>query len=1209
MAKSLFVPIRIEGLFVQEDSLVCAPLANYERLPWSDGQQDYNYDVPFLGDSIVNKPFSDRNCRLKKGLHLHFILPHFLGQPIPNASNLDRPGELPAAPNYWVIVKKKAGAVEQTFYVQSDYIHSKIDIVNPDYYCVVPIGIPSEHSDAETNKYTNERPYAYMGLQSTSPPDYSENTNFRVRTGAPLTVTGFGDINFSSFYPNCKGVFGFCDREFNAESMSNGSNYEYEVYGWVHEANDDVLQQYLLKNADPDTPIQARLANLFNVEICDNTNDKPILERPVIDGRTIYYAKFVCDGNQNFFKNEAPNLPLKIAFGHTGTEALAAMMASNYTKKDEARKVEEQLESANLYSQLGGLIGDTGAKFLEARHTQGFSRVRGGYKWAITAKGTEGEKGADIKVSDDIVLALADLNNAQHQYDDAFSQLTTLKEQLYMDWYKYMHLAYPFPDAIDNELLERMEYFLVTVAIPEVEATIKQCGAIHLTKNEQGGSDTITLEKEDDNDRKSLAYQVWDKWTQLSERLQTQKLPYNLSSTPAHYYWQPKAPVLLISGLTSDDKDDDLLKKAGNNNQKIYVGDWNFLPNNNALIANPSLPKDNTLNQSGQVTNPFILEWEVDLQDTALLRDEQGEIHPDALLHCVQIMENGPDFEKTDGFKEGETAVFSGSVIMNANARKSMVHKIIELIKAHPGDYFDLNDTPQKQQCDKFVATENMAEFLGILQDRVNKLSRISPQKDSPQYQVLCELQTLLTNHTIITQALSGFNHICSMRGMTPQLPIRDPMGFDNTRSMTQTIAKIVGDMDRYSPLMGFLFNPIRSGTIALNRLSLIDNFGVVTELNIPPYIAWAETMTDTDGKPFLRPRLTQPARLHFSFLDSDRNPTAKTDFKDLVRVHNLPESNPICGWLVPNYLDSNLMVFDKDGNALGYLDAFEKDGAERNSDKKTTWKNPPYKNNTPATIGDISNEHLRKIVEWLLGRPLLLDDFLNSVQNAQDNMAPSHATMYKSQSILMGQPIAVVRAAVHFQLKGLPVINQSWEALINDVFNKATYDNREKDNWNKVEIPFRLGEHQQLDDGLIGYWMENNGALEESFHHSGDYNKESLSINNTKIATLLLDPRAGVHCTSGIVPTVRTNIDPALFLPAMQRLEMWFKLAAVLQPNDTLEPGKNAMLNLPDIADKTWHWYDDFGGERNIAEDPTDGFNLSKNTMKSSFLTLKNKD
>ncbi len=1230
MSKSLFVPIRIEGLFLTENSYVCSPLADFEKLPWNDGNQDYNYETPFLGDSIVNMPFSDRNCLLMKGLHLHFILPHFLGQPVPNESGLANAGELPAAPNFWVIIKKDSGGtVQGTYYIQSDYIYadendlyknvSNREVEQP-YSSVIPFGTLGSGAAAAV------RPYAFMGKQGQyafgkqEENQYKSERSFKNIASKPLTVIGYGDINFSSFYPNCKGVFGFYDATADLHN-----NAQYEIYGWVNDEKDDILFQYTKKNqASPN--LKDRLASLFHTQICDAGSNNPLDQNqlPSIDGRTIYYAKFVCDNHPLHFQNESQSLDIKIAIGNSGTEAMAAMLASSYPA-DQKSFVEERLESVNLHSKLGPLLGDLGPKFHEARHTKGFNSVSGGYKWTITANGSEGQKeGEAFLLGEAILKALNDLNNSQHEYDIQFNQLVTLKEQLYMDWVKYMRLAYPLHDSIDNKLLEKMKAYLDTVLIPEVESKAKSCGEIKLFKEDKENEvmDCIDLIA---GDEVSLAYDVLMKWQALFELLKHLPQQYIIACTPANFYWQPKPPVLLLSGLFSESSDADILKKAGNNNEKVYAGDWDFMPKNGSAIITPSRPIDNTQKLSAQVTNPFILEWEIDLLDTALLTDEKGEIHANALSTCVQIKEYGADFEKTSDFRTGELSVFSGSIIMSPHARKTMVHRLLEFIKAHQGDYFTLTDKDQKNDCDTFCSTEDVNVFLHLLSNQMSVLERRTPKfsdENKAKYLVLVELQTLLLDHSILSQTLSGFNYACIMQGTTAQLPILDPMGFADTRSMTQKVAALLGNMKRHSPLMDFLFNPIRSGSIRLNRLNLIDDFGVVTAVSIPQSVIWAETMKDKADQPFLRPRLTQPSRLHFEFLDANQNPAVGVKpYSQLAKTHNLPESSPICGWLVPNYLDNDLMVFDSSGAALGYLS------------KDAIWGEPPYPvSNVPSTTTDITNEHLRRVVKWLEGNQALLGGFLDSVQSAQDNIAPSHAATFKSQAILMGKPIAVVRAVVHFDLKGLPAINQSWNALLSDISNNAPYMNRENNNWTNVEIPFRLGEHQQLDDGLIGYWLENGLALtddkvldylvapessnpDDITHHLhietfGSHNKlqESISVNETKIATLLLDPRSGVHCTSGIVPTVKTSIDPSLFLPAMQKLEMWFQMSAILQPTETLEG--DAVLNLPAIDGKEWHWYDQFySSERNIVNDETDGFKLTTNTLKKAFLTLKNKN
>jgi len=880
--------------------------------------------------------------------------------------------------------------------------------------------------------------------------------------------------------------------------------------------------------------------------------------------------------------------------------------------------VEEQLESVNLFSKLGPLLGDIGPKFHEARHTKGFNRISAGHKWAIHPADTPDTKGAPVVVGEDMLTALHELNKAQHEYDNKYNELVSLKEQLYMDWVKYMRLSYPLPDEIDNNLLERAAKYLLTRILPEVQQCAGECGEVEIIKSDGKFDQSDSMNWLSGNEQ-SVAYRLHTSWSNLETLLSKQADRLILAVQAANYYWQPKPPVILLSGLFSEQSDVDILRKAGDNNRKIYFGDATLIYSGDD--GNRPVPNGNTQKLSDQITNPFILEWEFNLTDTALLRDEKGEIDAEALTTCVQIKAKGPDFEKTGYYQTGELSVFSGSIIMSPHARRAMVHKILDFVKANKADFF--GDDTQTQNI--FLNTTDLGAFTQALQ---NLIAKFSNQPDTANYRVLLELENLLHDHSILSQSLSGFNHACMMQGMNAQLPVMDPMGFDNTRAITQKVAELTNSIKRYSPLLANLFNPIRSGSIAVNRLNLIDNFGLVTEVKTPTTpvkVTWAETMLDNKREPFLHPRLTQPARLQFEMLDAAQT-TADTngkDFHQLVRSHNLPENSPICGWLVPDYLNNGLMVFGPNGVALGELD------------NDADWKKPPA-----ATAGhdiekDISNEPLRWVVKWLLGKSDLLTAFLDSIQSAQDNIAPANANHYKSQAILMGKPIAVVRAALHFQLMGLPAINQSWDALIRDISNseaatdlsnKAEYSKREKNNWTNVQIPFRLGEHQQLDDGLLGYWFEDNLATADAeFTHkmvapessnpnpndlidtftSNNKQQETINFNETKIFTLLIDPRSGVHCTSGIVPTVKTTIAPALYLPALQKLEMWFRVFPLLQPTETLT--KDAVLNLPAIEGKEWHWYDGFGNPRNTVTDETDGFHLTPNTLTESFLTLSN--
>ena len=144
------------------------------------------------------------------------------------------------------------------------------------------------------------------------------------------------------------------------------------------------------------------------------------------------------------------------------------------------------------------------------------------------------------------------------------------------------------------------------------------------------------------------------------------------------------------------------------------------------------------------------------------------------------------------------------------------------------------------------------------------------------------------------------------------------------------------------------------------------------------------------------------------------------------------------------------------------------------------------------------------------------------------------------------------------------------------------------------VKFPVRLGDHRQVSDGLVGYWLsEDNGRLSGSFHApnagaitaarveagispstklpiSGESEPPliPLSINQpARTLTLLFDPRGRLQASSGILPVKTITLPDALYQPALARMRPAFFTAPVLTPGGTLS------LPLPRHQGLQWHW------------------------------------
>src|SRR5581483_8783360 len=190
---------------------------------------------------------------------------------------------------------------------------------------------------------------------------------------------------------------------------------------------------------------------------------------------------------------------------------------------------------------------------------------------------------------------------------------------------------------------------------------------------------------------------------------------------------------------------------------------------------------------------------------------------------------------------------------------------------------------------------------------------------------------------------------------------------------------------------------------------------------------------------------------------------------QDEQEMNDHPATTPICGWVLPNNLDSSLMIYDGDGKALGSIN--------RNAQWEPTPASP-----SPMQPSDISNSHLNKMVMTIirLGADFL-GHFISAIDNALEKIEPENYAQHQDLALLIGRPLALVRAALNLELQGLPTVHQGWEAFRQDLQRI----NRETSHFEHVEFPVHIGEYQQFNDGLVGYWKEAGDAYEDDLFYA----------------------------------------------------------------------------------------------------------------------------
>jgi len=388
-------------------------------------------------------------------------------------------------------------------------------------------------------------------------------------------------------------------------------------------------------------------------------------------------------------------------------------------------------------------------------------------------------------------------------------------------------------------------------------------------------------------------------------------------------------------------------------------------------------------------------------------------------------------------------------------------------------------------------------------------------------------------------------------------------------------------------------FVPLRAGFLRLRRLRLVDGFGQFvdlagssdTTLVDPAKITWADSLSD-DGHPdrgLLPPRFTSPARLMLRLVDANGSPT---DADDAI--------SPVCGFILPNHLESSIEVFDSAGGALGIV---------RHEDD-LLWEPAPGMVGIAGRSPDrtIPNPFRGGMVQGLLDHhPAdesgqrdegVLSAFLRAVDSTSWSIDPFAHAGDEHLSLLLGHPIAVIRARMWLEVR---------EPVVPDLSGRP--------------LPVRIGSLAQWNDGVFGYFVDDDyrqlhlpdgaaarfarelgpgqGFLQridrvppwfstfagdlagsaatgrDPVTHPVVNASDALWILPRQVVrlTLLVDPHATVHATTGYLPQKSIGMRRRWMAPGLARIAPTFRFGPLL-----VDPNSVKMPVARDIGG-TWSW------------------------------------
>ena len=1151
LSSALVVPVNVLAFAVNEKDA-------HDATPYFSGSNtvftnQLGPSQAFLGANVNRSLMGAPAQPLQAGVHLHWALPNALSKAVTGADgNLS----FKAAPNRWLVnrfVIRGGQAVRKSWVVLSDVLNDRL---------------PAGQTSITLPTYTTPsgQDYQYSGEfqpfdQQWKEPAIPAARRFSTLTGMELTAVANGQPVFATFYPNCRGVFGFVDALADLNLPSGGTaDLMYTVTGWYSDARLDPLFGGL-----DVTQVEAQLGWAFDDPSGQAKPDFSLYQGSV-QGVTWHPDETYLPD----YSVGTPTIDLDLSLGNNPPEAVSCFLQNTLRPTLPYFQVLLNAYFEGLLGKLGKPQPSQLATLKEELQENGFQSIKAEYIYTIVKKVTTYDPLNQPVVTyvqvDDLPLRLGDALNLLNFYAQSVQLLTeslaNFNWQLFADWYRIFM-------AVASE--QQTSYDVAYRKYGDLAGQARQL-------------DTAT---------KTLADQIAAVEAQLPPDCVLQQ-------TPAPRFWQANDLVFLLSGknLPPCNRYDDNGQYAPHGNLKCRLQDQTIVSatanqvtvdarnfSGNALPTPNGLPAADTFNRllfetlilnAGLLTSLTGATIGFDDVRAALVGQSQRLTlqGPAPALLSVSGWQGNP-WVPLFGYWEVEFQ----PIFATTDSTKTQLYDYppefftkqfaIEQNNGAAIDFIPVSDPAKGPFTQRYEGASILST--SAIDGFVKQLS----QSTDP---VLQQCLQTIEQQNMVTQALSGLNASFLMQDQALQLNIGVPDDSEYA-PLTQAIATALGGHANIGPSFNGFYNPVRAGFLKVG-LTLIDVFGQKKTVN-PVTINIAQSLTiDYGGQPvpgvaYLPPRLAQASRLLFRFLAADG--------ADLEEMNIHPATTPICGWFLPNHLNGSLFVYNAQGASLGSLFL---------NDEKTRilWQSAP---GNDATIDDGVREvmedqqpQLRDLVIALSeSKPEYFNDFMVAIDTVNGFVEPQDVSTNNDMAVLVGRPMAVVQAALALELKGTPQYNQSW-AVLNRVDSDPL---AETDNaFTHIDFPVVLGNLEDLNDGLIGYfkfgrdnydWADfyTMGAKPGTSNGVQVPTQNTLTLNprpdvggNTldgafRKLLMLIDPRAMIHATTGILPTKAIRIPSDMYSDTLSTLEMTFLTTPIL--------GGSSALTMPLPSEQGYQW------------------------------------
>jgi hypothetical protein len=1205
---ALLVPMHVDAMVANPAAAVVTPFLrfqmDYGRL---SGAGDPAPD-PFVGASTTPPA---------PGIYLHWTLPKALR----HGTHKTETGvtEFPLIPNRWLVSRIEAGAAPdravKSWVLESDYA----DPVK---------GSSAYYLDPQANNGKGTRIGRKLRLSA-------DLKSLPAQSAPFLRAIGPGNVHFSVYSPGVMDVLAFHDDLTGLDDATPvaAGTFTYNVVGW-----------YSDPASDPLAPTKWQ-AGADKVSFANDTFDWTVyaaggeLPRRMLVHGLVPDLAWRRDADSLAPPNYPAHIPstVRVAVGRSAIDALAAMIALE-TKSE----TEGDLLAAFSYGLLEQYDRAGSREALAAeRHRHQFTASSGGTVWSIVPAERDGSGDQKpVILTKGQKTALATLNTRQHEADRQQRILQSMQWNLRALWWKnrWQQREQENP-PVDGDA--------VTWLATQLPLQVGEggSGSSGWYINKVRAQITAVAQRKADVESAKAAIQLDSKRQLLKAR----------SAAAFHH---PNDPVLLISGLgrstNFDPHDGVVCRLATQAISALTVSGTSYRLDANAkkpLLADPNglLPDGvQQLHAEAVILSPHVFAAAAGANSDAV-----AQAYKALPAATAGIPFPPPAYAAGPWQQPWVPLLLDWEVTVLRDPAYSGAPKQPTCTFHQERWQFDGMDHawagPTKPQGNDFSATDLQMTLQGrtfltpylslTLADQLQEYLDKHKTRDPDIAALLADVKTYmdkLSGKDLLSQRLSGLLSMMVQRSprghAAPTGAVADAVGATRDHPLPfpdqhSSAAPAVWD---FAPMAGTFF--------VIKRLSVIDSFGRTIDLMLAnnstappksdtPFDAYfrpivardmkaattqdpvpnlAQTHDLTERLVKLPPRLIQDSQLSFRLIANDAS---------AADIERTAEANPVCGWVVANHLDRSLAFYGPDGSAWGelYLALVGKGGFAR------AWQPDPTNPAAPQSVGAIPNEFVRAILQNLWDRQdngAGIDDLLRVIDDTLWTVIPQGRRKDHEPAVLIGRPLAILRAELTLRLRGLPYTNQDWGNTFQDVSGDADAPagiGAVDGGVLNLLWPVRIGSETLRHDGTIGYYADDaqnpgnsfsafncvtlpataNSGYVRQVGQNGNYPRLRLvddstvsldpKLNQVSRLTLLVDPRCSVHAVTGLLPTVTLDIPHAFVGPALKRMAYTFRAGPLLTPPDALR------IPIPAASKGAWSWFDKVTNAT-VALTPADG-------------------